>query len=456
MQTRLPSRITGSPSIFGQDPAVTFAKAEKKPAGVKSNSGVGISGFVAQHGLIVPDRRVLVPEPKRLITPQRTLAPIGMALAASGNTDADPVTHLNFLAGPECAGRGSPSEGYDKASAYMADLMKKYGLLPANPGDPSGNPYYQTFSLYSRGILGDQAVGLHKGKWGHSAFERGFFLDDTLTDADKQAIRNTVSRGKPNIKGIDLTPEGVKKAGFSSSNVQNVMGIIPGSGPHKDEYIVMMCHLDHLGVKRGQTYWGADDNASGSSVNASAIPGLAKMAQDGKLDRSILVIFTAAEEEGLLGASYVVRHPPSAIGDKSKIKGAFNNDMVGRLEVGRISAIPTTENKRTFLTDCFERSNELLGDRKFHVDYDLQEYESRQDGWAFTHAGIPTSFLYEGLVGGEEMPDYHKPTDTIDKIIRDNGGEKIRRLRDLTTYAVQLACNTAFNPDGTWTLPKSV
>jgi len=409
---------------------------------MKANSGLGISNLI-------------LPERKQLLTPLRTLAPIGMVMAAAGNEDADPVTHLNYLAGPECQGRGSPSPGFDKASAYVANLMKKYGMEGANPADPSGNPYYQTFSLFSRDD-DDEFLHIAKPKFGRTPFERGFYLDSTLTPEEQERIRATMSNGKSNAKAVELTPEGAKKAGFSSGNVQNVMGVMRGTGPHKDEYIVIMSHLDHLGVRGGNTYWGADDNASGSSTNASTIAGLAALQKAGKLDRSVLVIFSAAEEKGLVGANYFVRHIPSAIGDKKKIKGAFNNDMVGRLEVGRISAIPTTEGKRTFLTECFERANDALADRKFHVDYDLQEYENRQDGWAFTHAGIPTSFFYEGLVNGSEMPDYHRTTDTVDKIIKDNGGEKIRRLRDLTTYAVQLASNTTFNADGTWTLPKSV
>lgn len=117
----------------------------------------------------------------------------------------------------------------------------------------------------------------------------------------------------------------------------NIVGVIEGSDPElKKEYIVLGAHYDHLGhggygtgsLKPDTTaiHNGADDNASGTSALVEIAKALSKNRK--KLQRSVMVVAFAAEEEGLLGSQYFVAHLPLP---DSSIKVMLNMDMVGRL-----------------------------------------------------------------------------------------------------------------------------
>lgn len=119
--------------------------------------------------------------------------------------------------------------------------------------------------------------------------------------------------------------------------VANIVGIIPGSDSKlKNEYIILGAHYDHLGwggfgtgsLKPGTTaiHNGADDNASGTSALIEIATALSKNRKN--IQRSVIVIAFAAEEEGLLGSDYFASHLPIP---KSSIKIMMNMDMVGRL-----------------------------------------------------------------------------------------------------------------------------
>lgn len=115
----------------------------------------------------------------------------------------------------------------------------------------------------------------------------------------------------------------------------NVMGVIPGNDEKlKQEYIVLGAHYDHLGLggpsskskERNVIYPGADDNASGTSALLEIAEKLSNNKE--KLKRSVIIVAFGAEEQGLLGSSYFVNHPPVPL---SHIKLMINMDMVGRL-----------------------------------------------------------------------------------------------------------------------------
>ncbi|MEZ0314156.1 MAG: M28 family metallopeptidase, partial [Myxococcota bacterium] len=209
--------------------------------------------------------------------------------------------------------------------------------------------------------------------------------------------------------------------------------------------VVLMAHLDHVGARGNTIYFGADDNASGSGTIMSTLPQLQELQKAGKLNRSVIVLLTAAEEKGLVGSRYFIKHPLPGI-PLSSIKACYNADMLGRWQLDRMSL--GGGRKAGSLGDMVVKANESLGDRKFAVvNRDIDQYESSQDGYNFTQAGIPTVFAFEGLSnpkgGGNLHEDYHQPTDTVDKIIRDNGGDKVRKFRDLTVEVARVASNAA-------------
>src|SRR5581483_8955080 len=113
--------------------------------------------------------------------------------------------------------------------------------------------------------------------------------------------------------------------------IKNVIGYLPGTGPHADEYVIVGAHYDHLGKGQlghmfgpvGSIYHGADDNASGTAAILNIAADLAKR---GPLPRSIVFMSFTGEEEGLIGSAYFVAHPLIPL---DKVVAMVNLDMVG-------------------------------------------------------------------------------------------------------------------------------
>ena len=191
----------------------------------------------------------------------------------------------------------------------------------------------------------------------------------------------------------------------------NILATIPGSDPKlRDEIIVLGAHLDHLGrgerhslgggAFKGTFHPGADDNASGTALLLE----LARQLKSMKPRRTILLAHFSGEEEGLLGSAAWVKAPTVPI---SMVKAMLNFDMVGRMDpkkpmllLGGLGA------KKTAL----ERAKSLAPDG-LEIGGDLGVAAGSSDHLSFALAGIPTYFFFTGL-----HADYHKPTDTADKI----------------------------------------
>ena len=224
----------------------------------------------------------------------------------------------------------------------------------------------------------------------------------------------------------------------------NVIGIIPGSDPTlKDEYIILGAHHDHIGVDdKGQIFFGADDNASGTA----ALLELSEAFQANVLKprRSILLAAWGAEEIGLLGSRYYVRNPVVPL---ENTVAMFQMDMIGRNAQHQADAVncfprevaAANQNSLTILGtwlspdlgSSIKTSNIRAGlDLKFPSDLGAIELMRRSDHWPFLQNGIPVLFLFTGF-----HPDYHQLTDTVDKI-NFSKMEKILKLLYLTVWQV--------------------
>lgn len=205
----------------------------------------------------------------------------------------------------------------------------------------------------------------------------------------------------------------------------NVIGHIPGSDPAlKDEFIILGAHHDHMGVdEKGQIFWGADDNASGTT----ALLELSEAFQGNpdKPGRSLLLAAWGAEEIGLLGSRHYVRAPPVPL---QETVAMFQMDMIGRNAqhaanlVGDLPGQRAEDNHNSLnvfgasvapmLRDLIERSNARTGlDLRFPAESKSMDLMRRSDHWPFLKRGIPALFLFAGF-----HPDYHRTTDTADKI----------------------------------------
>ncbi|MCB1026026.1 MAG: M28 family peptidase [Acidobacteria bacterium] len=188
-------------------------------------------------------------------------------------------------------------------------------------------------------------------------------------------------------------------------NGVNVIGKIAGK-TEPGKYIVVTAHYDHVGVREGEIYNGADDNASGTS----ALFAIAKYFEKNAPKHSIIFVAFDAEEKGLQGARYFVDNLPVAQED---ILLNMNMDMVSRNDKGELYATGTFH--YPFLKPYLEAVQKvapvklLLG----HDDPKLgrDDWTSQSDQGAFHRKKIP--FIYFGV---EDHKDYHKPTDDFDNI----------------------------------------
>ncbi len=188
--------------------------------------------------------------------------------------------------------------------------------------------------------------------------------------------------------------------------VHNVAGYLPGL---TDEYIVIGAHYDHLGLGEqfsmapsmaGTVHPGADDNASGT---AGVIELARWFSGQPKQKRGILFLAFAGEELGLLGSSYFVNHPAFPL---EKATAMINMDMIGRVREGKvyIGGVGTGTTFKPIVEKAAAKY-------KLNVDYSDTTGYGSSDHTSFTTKQVPVLFFFSGL-----HSDYHKPSDTWDKI----------------------------------------
>ena len=180
----------------------------------------------------------------------------------------------------------------------------------------------------------------------------------------------------------------------------NVVGVLPGSDKAlAGEAVVIGAHYDHLGREGGDVYPGADDNASGTAV----VLGLAQSLAASPPSRTVVFALFAGEEMGLLGSDHHVRHP-SAV-PVERMAAMLNFDMVGRLE-GRhllVGGVDTGSSFRALVEAAAKEAG---------LDVDLRPAGTGpSDHTRFHGAGVPVLFFHSG-----SHADYHRPSDTADRI----------------------------------------
>lgn len=254
---------------------------------------------------------------------------------------------------------------------------------------------------------------------------------------DLSKIQEGINSGiKPNsfeIKEVSVEYEvDLEK---NTAKTGNVVGFLEGSDPVlKNEVIVIGAHFDHLGyggqnsMYRGKDklpHVGADDNASGTTGVLEIAQKLSS--EKDKLKRSVLFICFTAEEEGLIGSSYFAKS------DEFKnynIVAMLNMDMVGRLKDDKL--ILNGTGTSTYWTPMIEELN-----KKYNFNTSMNpEGFGPSDHSSFYAKDIPVLMFFTDL-----HTDYHKPTDTPDKI-NTEGQQKVLNMvydmaYDLSTRVVK-------------------
>ena len=204
--------------------------------------------------------------------------------------------------------------------------------------------------------------------------------------------------------------------------VRNVAGYWPGQTP---EYVVVGAHYDHLGLgdqhslapsQIGTPHPGADDNASGT---AGVIELARWFAAQPKQKRGVLFLTFAGEELGLLGSSYWANHPDLPI---ENAVAMINMDMIGRLRDSKvyIGGLGTGSTFKPLLEQTFPKHH-------LQADFSGSSESGASDHTSFTAKQVPALFFFSGLHG-----DYHKPSDTWEKINAPAAAELLQAIAEVT------------------------
>jgi len=217
---------------------------------------------------------------------------------------------------------------------------------------------------------------------------------------------------------------------------RNVVGIVEGSDPKlKDTYVVYGAHYDHTGYREGGPRAGQSDDIinNGADDDGSGTVGLMAIARAFAMGprpkRSILFVWHAGEESGLLGSRYNADYPVVPL---ESMAAQINIDMIGRNRNDDPSQSNTvyvvgSDRISTELHNINEDANASLP-QPLELDYELndpadpQSFYTRSDHYSYAAKGIPIVFFFTGT-----HPDYHQVSDSVDKIIF----EKLVRISQL-------------------------
>ncbi|HET9217511.1 MAG TPA: M28 family peptidase [Terriglobia bacterium] len=240
------------------------------------------------------------------------------------------------------------------------------------------------------------------------------------------------------IKGVKLTFNlDADYRVLNTSTTQNVVGFIDGADSLlKNTYVAFGAHYDHLGlepdsrsVSTDRINNGADDDGSGSA----ALIGLANAFISAKPRRSIMLVWHAGEERGLWGSKYLADHPPVPL---ENIVAQLNVDMIGRNRDNKNSEENTVyavgaDRISTELHNILIDANAGLG-APLNIDFEMNDAADperiyfRSDHFSYAAKGIPVIFFFTGL-----HPDYHRVTDSVDKIHFDKMSRITRLIYEL-------------------------
>lgn len=306
-----------------------------------------------------------------------------------------------ILAGPRGRGRfGDPRLDAAQKKGAIAVLIVSDGFPGQTKTNPKGNMYLNGFQKEIR--------------------PNQFTISEKMAEAIMGADYANAKAGtiEPKVYSADLSLSFSKNiANLQSSDV---LGVLEGTDL-KDEYVFVTAHYDHLGKRDTVIYYGADDDGSGTVSVLEMAEAFAKAKAAGNGPRRTMVFMTVSgEEKGLLGSEYYTNHPVFPL-EKTTVD--LNIDMIGRIDATRKQGDSTNyvyvvgdDKVSSDLKPISEATNKkytkLELDYKFNDPNDRQRIYFRSDHYNFASKGVPIIFYYDGMLGA----DYHKPTDTPDKI----------------------------------------
>jgi len=273
--------------------------------------------------------------------------------------------NLSFLASDLLEGRATPSRGLDLAAEYIAAQFRRAGL------DPAGDD--------------------------------GYFQTATLADVGDRGKRLAQAMGVDDL---------------SSVKMRNVAGILRGSDPQlRDTYVILTSHYDHIGLAatgEDRVFNGANDDGSGTVSVVEVASALAALPVHPK--RSIIFILFFGEERGLWGSRFYAAHP---LVSPAQTIAQLNLEQVGRTDAAdgpQIKTASITGYDFSDLPAILADAAQAAGVKVYKNPQNSDAYFSRSDNQSLADLGIPAHTLCVAY----DFPDYHKVTDSWDKIDYDN------------------------------------
>ncbi|MEP1096786.1 MAG: M28 family peptidase [Cyclobacteriaceae bacterium] len=213
---------------------------------------------------------------------------------------------------------------------------------------------------------------------------------------------------------------------------ENVLGFLKGS-EKPEEIVVITAHYDHIGITNGEINNGADDDGSGTvTVLEIAEAFTAAAAKNKGPKRSILFMTVTGEEKGLLGSRYYTDFDP--VFPLANTVANLNIDMVGRVDekhegnpdyIYLIGSDKLSQELHDLSENVNKTYSNLELDYTYNDESDPNRFYYRSDHYNFAKNNIPIIFYFNGV-----HADYHKPTDTIEKI----NFEKIEKIARLVFH----------------------
>jgi Zn-dependent M28 family amino/carboxypeptidase len=297
---------------------------------------------------------------------------------------------------------------------YKAMAARQHGakamLVVTGPNSPNaGELAPMTFdtAIAGSGIL---ALSI-SGSVANALFAK---TDKTLADAQKG-----LDSGNPHVAGFPLA--GIRARVHAdvvreTRTGHNIVAYLPattGGATAAKPWVAIGAHYDHLGhgengsslaakEDAGKVHGGADDNASGTA----AVLALAETLSKEPRHRNVAVNFWSGEELGLLGSAAFASRPLIPIAD---IAAYLNFDMVGRMQDNKLNV--QASGSSPVWDKLIEQANVKAG---FDLRLQPDPYQPT-DVQTFNLAGVPNLNFFTG-----SHVDYHKPSDTADKIDYDD------------------------------------
>jgi len=311
----------------------------------------------------------------------------------------------------------APDVSFQKWKEIKTKAYKNGAALVAIIAKDNDEDFKTMAQQYGHYFMGS-SLGLKKEK---SSSDNGSFLVGpsiaaTILDSSiDKMIKAIDDKNLSKIKGGSI--EYITTREVTNVGTENILGFLEGTDK-KDEIVIITAHYDHIGKRGEKINNGADDDGSGTTSVLKIAKAYMKAKNEGHGPRrSILFMTVTGEEKGLLGSEYYTNNP---IFPLEQTVVDLNIDMVGRTDKKHeddreFVYLVGSDKLSTELHELSEKANDTFTNLSIDYTYNDPDHPDRiyyrSDHWNFAKHNVPIIFYFNGI-----HEDYHRPTDTVDKI----------------------------------------